>query len=318
MKKLSLLILFCTFACSALYAATVQRAILSHQGKLTQYDVNHWADAISDAVAGDTVYFTQGYFSGNLIITKPICLIGAGVSKDDIFWKNTNAAAIYEGCSTTGESTKIDGDVSIAIPGSLTLTRTLMEGFSILNHWTTVDQPITNLVLKRCQFGNFVANAKLTNLTLESCYLYSLNCNNFENSDVHNCIIENLENSVELEFLNCITVDLHFCVNSSFVNCGFCALFDSGYCTFVNCLYRDTDVNSTYVNCTYVYESQLLTKSDMLSNNYLGTDGTVIGPLGGPAPFTLIPSQPYVSASTLNYNKSTKKLTVNVTVNKGK
>ena len=46
-------------------------------------------------------------------------------------------------------------------------------------------------------------------------------------------------------------------------------------------------------------------------------DGTVVGPLGGPAPFTLIPSQPYVSSSSVTYNKTTKKLNINVTVKKG-
>ena len=55
----------------------------------------------------------------------------------------------------------------------------------------------------------------------------------------------------------------------------------------------------------------------MITNNYYGNDNTVIGPLGGPAPFTFKPSQPYVASSALNYNATTKKLNVTMTINKG-
>ena len=323
----------------ASHAATLQRTILSHKGKITQYDANHWQDAINDAVSGDTVYFTPGLFSGSINITKPITLIGSGVAEDNAFWTgndplwyNGALANIYAGCAKTGESTRIDGNVSINIPGKITLTKTLMEGFLIYRDpWNSdgasvfIEQEITGVIIKRCQIGWISASAKSANMVLENCFFNGISPANWEEPDIHNCVIGQQIDAREtegFEFTNCMLNDLLGAHNCNFVNCTIESLGDwnnrSTHNTYVNCIYRESEENSTYSNCWQNDSPNLFTKSQLQSGGYIGTDNTVVGPLGGPAPFTLIPSQPYVTSSTLNYVKSTKKLNVNVTVKQGK
>ncbi|MBR4729937.1 MAG: hypothetical protein IK075_06700 [Prevotella sp.] len=324
MKKLFLLAMIIAVVNSTSYAATLQRTILSHKGNLTQYDANHWQEAFDNAVAGDTVFFTPGNFVGILTITKPITLIGAGMSENDVFWKDTDLATAYAGCATTSESTFLDY-VIIDIPGSLTLKSTLMEGFRINS--VTINQPVTNLSIKRCQIcfhngweliGEINASEPVTNLQLEDCYVLYGNFANFVNPDIHNCFFGSIGNTPEeTEFTNCTIQDIWGTSNCSFINC--IVHFASGSNnTCVNCIHDDAvGDQTTYVNSWHVGGAAGFTKSQLQSGGYIGNDDTVVGPLGGTAPFTLIPSQPYVSSSTLTYNKTTKKLSVNVTVKKG-
>lgn len=330
-KRINLLAMIIAIVSSVGYAATLQRTILSHNGKLTQYDASHWLDAITDAVVGDTVYFTSGSFgdanvNANLVIDKAITLIGAGVAESDAFFHEGEFNAIYGGCGTSGESTILETNITIAIPGSVMLKSSLMEGFIVPSRYgfepsVCITEPVTGLVIKRCQIGNSIsATAKVTNFVLEGCSVGWLYTSNMENADIHNSIIWNLESGTEeTEFTNCQLSGISGTANNSYINCVMESLPD--YNTFVNCLYWD---NTTYpihaglTNCWVVDMWTRLSKTQLQSGNYLGTDGTVIGPLGGPAPFTLISSQPYVSSSTLTYSKATKKLNVNVTVKQGK
>ena len=339
MKRLFLLATIIAIVSSASYAATLQRTILSHKGNLTQYDANHWQEAINDAVAGDTVFFTSGYFAGELTITKPITLIGAGVAEDNAFWTgndpywyNGALADVYAGCAKTGESTRIDGNVSINIPGKITLTKTLMEGFLIYRDpWNSdgasvfIEQEITGVIIKRCQIGWLSASAKSTNMVLENCFFNGLSPENWVEPNIHNCVIGqqiDARGTEGLEFTNCMLNDLLGAHNYTFVNCTIGTLGDANYYsthnTYVNCIYQNSDGNSTYTNCWQNDSPNLFNKAQLQSGGYIGTDGTVVGPLGGVFPFTLIPSQPYVSSSTMTYNKSTKKLNVNVTIKQGK
>ena len=320
MKK-SILMMLCTFAYTLAYGATVQRTILSHKGQLTQYDATHWQDAINDAVAGDTVYFTPGVFDNGLIIDKAITLIGAGVSEEDAFWNNTDISDVYTGCGTTGTSTRIIGNIRIDIPGSVMLTATLMEGFKLDD--VGVISPVTNMVIKRCQAKTFrcgdwsSAPPSVTNSVFESCFFSEVQGGGLVNPDFHNCYILSLAYASELEFLNCVIYENRECNGCTMINCIYSPI---GYSTHVNSVRRmdGDDINSTYTNCWYDENAQLLTKEQLTAKGYIGIDGTVVGPLGGPAPFTLIPSQPYVSSSSITYLKSTKKLNVNVTVKQGK
>lgn len=328
MKRLITLTI-CTFIGMTAYCATVQRTILSHKGTITQYDANHWQDAISDAVAGDTVYFTPGLFSipsagspcGDLIIDKPITLIGAGVSQTDCFYSD-----VYKDYCTSGTSTTLKANVIISIPGALILKSTLLEGFYIPDGGSIgVTMPVTNLAIKRCQFaggyggGFFSASAAVTNLSMEQCCIGCLSGENLVNPDIHNCYIGNTTDLPEgFELTNCIINNFSYAHNCTLINCGYREAYTSSHNTFVNCMYADWgEANSTYTNCWRDEDLTALSETQIKDLGYIGTDGTAVGTFGGPAPFTLVPSQPYVSSSSVTYNKSTKKLNVNVTVKKG-
>ena len=323
MKGLITLTLCALFSIAA-YSATVQRTILSHKGTITQYDANHWQDAISDAVAGDTVYFTSGVFSGDISIDKPITLIGAGIGTLGYgpFWKDSDYATVFDGCATSGNCTEIIGQIVIDISGNIVLNSTLLEGFITRDPgYITIKQPVQKLKIKRCQLGPFGAEATVTDAILEDCYLGEASFTNFVNPDIHNCFIRYIDSCPEeIAFWNCSIKDIWDTWNCSFINCilHFAGPNTASHNTCQNSINDEHNSGSgnTWFD-SWEDDGFHLTKSQLQDKGYIGTDGTVVGPLGGSAPFTLIPSQPYVASGSVTYNKSTKKLNVNVTVKKG-
>ena len=326
MKRIVFLVLSTVFCLSAT-GATLPRTILSHKGQLTQYDANHWQDAINDAVAGDTVYFTPGLFTGDIQITKPITLIGAGTSETDAFFRGKENSAAYADCGTPGQSTTIQGSINIDIPGNVTLTATLLEGLHLPDYCSIgVSQAVNNLTIRRCQLtggyggGEFRASVPISNTVIESCFIASFVGSNLVNADIHTCYFGTVSDLPEgFEFTNCVIGSLNYSYNILEVNCIECGRYESSHNTYVNCAYSNTDSNSSYTDSWYNYDinRQNWTKEKLEDEGCLGIDGTVIGPLGGSSPFMLVPSQPYVSSSSIVYDKTTGKLNVNITVKKG-
>lgn len=343
MKKLCLLVL-CFSVSIVVYCETIQRVILSHEGNLTQYDAAHWQDAFTAAVDGDILYFTPGaFYFGDLTLNKNISLIGAGITETDAFyypepngWGNwvSSIRSVYSGCGTTGESTILIGN-NLNIAASVS-----MEGFYVHAEnndgnqiGINITNNVSNLSIKRCQLITrfSVAEGKtLTNFVLESCMVTILNCGRIVSPTIRNCYIceINAQNQEGITLTNCMFGWLNFANNWTVINSayyGYEAIYSEPFTnTFINCLYiidRKAG-SSTYTNCyplegEPVPQPQTFTKAELLSNSYLGVDGTVVGPLGGSAPLTFKPSQSYVSSSTLNYNSSTKKLNVTMTIKKG-
>ena len=57
-----------------------------------------------------------------------------------------------------------------------------------------------------------------------------------------------------------------------------------------------------------------MTVEDLTDENYLGTDGTVVGMYGGKTPYTLDTNLPRVSEYSADVDPQTKKITVNLKV----
>ena len=334
MKKIILTSIFTALFSVVSFGQTLFRSILSHGGVLTQYDVANWTDALSEAVDGDTVYFTPGTFPGDITITKQIVLIGAGVCESQTWYYNYEEMQDALGGSGTpsSNSTNLTGNVNIELDDDPTLTATMLEGLNIANT-VNINKTVTNLKIKRCQITTLRTNvlevsdesAKPANLILESCCIRSLYMGNFVNPNIYNCY-----------FTDVYLYSQPF----SLTNCSIDCTYNSVGCNYINCLIYNENINgvNTYLNCIYHYDNSgngstytncqtfddvttrpwYWSKDYLTTNNYIGNDGTVVGPLGGQAPFTFIPSLPYVSSSSVSYDSSTGKLNVNITVNKGK
>lgn len=328
MKKIIITSIFSALFNAVSLGQSLQKTILSHEGVLTQYNANHWQDAFADAAAGDTIYFTPGTFTGSLIINKPVTIIGPGVSLADCF------NDLYADCYKEGESAQLTGNITISLTDTQASTPFLIEG---LYFKTTVLQstPMSNLTIRRCHFnGQLFSNSStgvaLTNLLLENCYFYNLNCRSMNNPTIQNCYIRYMQAAVDLgiTFTNCVVegcgkLSGTLCDGSNFHNSIICSPVTSGngtpkYSNFVNCIYNSNDQNSTYTDCWQLNTGSTMTAAQLSEAGYIGTDGSVVGPFGGPAPFTMIPTQPYVSSSSVVYDATTKKLNVNITVKKGK
>ena len=335
MKKIILTSIFSTLVCVASFGqSTMFRTILSHNGQLTQYDLNNWTVALDDAVDGDTVYFTPGTFPGDITITKKITLIGAGVCETQTWYHNETEMQEALGGSGTpsSNSTNLTGNnIYIELDGEPTLTATMLEGLNIHNT-VTISKTVTNLKIKRCQIGTVRTNvddvsdesAKPKNLLLENCYIHYLRAGNFDSPNIYNCYFTDVYlYSQPFSFTNCSMDNISNSVGCNYINCLLYNMTDAGINTYLNSIYHyDFSSNgSTYTDC--VWFDDVTTRPWFWSETYLtendciGNDGTVIGPLGGQAPFTFLPSQPYVLSSSVAYDASTQKLNVNITVKKG-
>lgn len=331
MKKIIITSILSSLICVASFGQTLFRSILSHNGSLTQYDIANWTDALTDAVDGDTIYFTPGTFPGDITITKKITLIGAGICESQTWYHNyeDHQAALAGSGTPSDNSTNFTGIVNIELDDSPTLTATMLEGINI-SYDILINKTVKNLKIKRCQIGRYLKtnvddvsdeSAKPENLTLESCKIEEVHMGNFITPQIYNCYFTRLLlYSQPFSFTNCSIAETNSSVGCNYINCLLQNDYYEGVNTYLNCIYNyDHSSNgSTYTNCYSGSNSWTFSKTYLTENNYLGNDGTVTGPLGGQAPFTFIPSQPYVSASTVAYDASNKKLNVNITVKKGK
>lgn len=335
MKKIILTSIFTALFSVVSFGQTLFRSILSHGGVLTQYDVANWTDALSDAVDGDTIYFTPGTFPGDITITKKIALIGVGVCESQAWYHNEASLQDALGGSGTpsSNSTNLTGNVNIELDDDPTLTATMLEGLNIANT-VNINKTVTNLKIKRCQIVTLRTNvdevsdesAKPENLIIENCYITNLYMGNFVNPNIYNCYFTNVHlYSQPFSLTNCSIDYTYNSVGCNYINCLLFSDIYYGVNTFLNCIYcSDYSGNgSTYTSCYEYYSGDgtrpwYWSKDYLTTNNYIGNDGTVVGPLGGQAPFTFIPSLPYVSSSSVSYDSSTGKLNVNITVNKGK
>lgn len=309
MKRFSLA-LIALLAMSVLSVkAQVASILLQHNGAATMYSSDQLSTAITAAAAGDTIYLSNGTFSGNITISKAITIIGAG------------------GVNT---GTKLDGDVTIAIAG--TLTSTLMEGVYVTGD-ISVTKAVNGLKIKSTTLVDMSFSANVENMLIEQSYIrgtftassvvksgYILNSrlytvqNSCINVSLVNCNIYHINNSYSNNFAG----TLQNCIIFTFYSGGSCATGTK----FTNCLYYYEFGNVTYDAC-YKYGSNDLLDSSvnctldaatLQSNGYLGNDGTIVGIYGGTTGYSLYPKVPTVESSTIKVDTENQKLNVSLKV----
>ena len=83
-----------------------------------------------------------------------------------------------------------------------------------------------------------------------------------------------------------------------------------------NCLVQDCYATEKEIG-TYkdARDNELLiTEEELQQNNYLGTDGTVVGKSGGARPFSLDMHLPSITKNNYTMDKNNKKVSMNVSV----
>lgn len=287
-------------------ALTINKAMLVHNGEVTLYDGDKIQDAVNAAVDGDAIYLTLGTFKP-FNVTKKITIRGVG------------------------ETSIIDGDVTISIPGSPKLTSPVIEDLAV-SGTVNVGAQVDDMILRKCKIANFTIGAQVDGAVLDRCYITNIltlssyikgmtvvntklvyvNANSgatknttFVNCNIHrlnvynfsgtfiNSIIYSLENSYEI--LSTVLLNT-LMYSSNFIGSSSVAQ---------NCYYNSFGFN----NCECSFNT-----SELQSKGYLGTDGTVVGVYGGDTPYTLVPSVPKVTNSDLQLDNEEKVLNVNLTV----
>ena len=285
-------------------AANDGKAILHHDKKPTAiYDADKLSDALNAAVAGDTIYLSAGTFP-TFTLEKAITIKGAGTN------------------------TKISNGVNINISGSPTLTAALLEAVEV-NGPVSVASDMTNFLIKMVKTTDlqFANNLNTPNALVDRCYLDKFTITSaMTDFYVRNTYIDNLT-STSLKFNKC-----------NFINCRIQGDWNKAAGRFINCeLSRIGNdyltIKSSILSYSLVYSrfigvdastyqekvhydanSDWLSVDDRRNKGYICKDGSVVGVEGGKTPYTLTPSGPKETSSTVKVSDSDKKLNVTITV----
>ena len=286
-------------------AANDGKAILHHDKKPTAiYDADKLSDALNAAVAGDTIYLSAGMYP-TFTLDKAITIKGAGTN------------------------TKISNGVNINISGSPTLTAALLEAVEV-NGPVSVASDLTNFLIKMVKTTDlqFANELNTPNALVDRCYLDKFTITSaMTDFYVRNSYIRNLT-STSLKFNKC-----------NFINCRIQGDWNKAAGRFINCELRrtgdNTSIKSSILSYSLVYSydnylgvdhstyqekvyfddtSAWLSVDDRLNKGYICKDGTVVGVEGGKTPYSLTPSGPKETSSTVKVSDSEKKLNVSITV----
>ena len=225
-----------------------------------------------------------------------------------------------------GTNTKISNGVTIDIPGNPTLTSSLLEAVEV-NGAITVKSDMTNFLIKMVKTTDLqFANQLNTNALVDRCHLDKFTITSaMTDFYVRNSYIWNLT-STSLKFNKC-----------NFINCRIQGDWNKAAGRFINCELRrtgdNTSIKSSILSYSLVYSyynsvhpssyqekvyfdanRDWFSVDDRLTKGYICKDGTVVGVEGGKTPYSLTPSGPKETSSTVKVSDSEKKLNVSITV----
>lgn len=299
MKRIMLFIVCLAIAGMQSLKAQPSVAALHHAGKVTLYSGAQLQTVIDKAVEGDTIYLSEGTFGGDVRIKKSkIALIGAG-----------------EGTILTGTFHLGASDVETS--------NCVIEGLNIIGNKIWIIR-VSDCVLSQSQF-RIIGGHGFAGLLVSRCFcreemdLYGLSYMSIINSK-----IAKVSNSNEsTSFTNCNIGYVPFAAPDNyyddskrvFTNC-----IINGWgtrATAINCILRTSDPAGIIRDCYVIPESVLDDNLDCTLDNlsdYLGTDGTVVGIMGGDTPYTLTPVAPHVSEHNIEVDAENQKLNVTLTI----
>ena len=319
MKKYLLMTVCIIMMSMTASAISINKALLDHNGTVTLYD--GLQDAINASSDGDVIYLTLGTFKGPITVSKKITIRG------------------------TGETSIIDGDVSISIPGAPKLTTPVLEALAV-SGTVSVNSEVNDMILRKSKIASITIGANVDGAVLDRCYitntltlssyikgmtvvntkLYSVRANSgaTQNTTFVNCIfyalytdyfsatiinsiIQSITNSSHLSTILNSTVVLNSLINTYSYSSSY--PFSIGSSSVTQGCYMVKEQNVVTSSCECKYDT-----STLQSKSYLGTDKTVVGIYGGDTPYTLEPSVPKVTSSSLDLDMEKKELNVKLTV----
>lgn len=302
-------------------AVTINKALLEHNGEVTLFDGDKVQDAINAASDGDVIYLTLGTFKP-FTVTRQITIRG------------------------TGDTSIIDGDVTISMPGAPKLTSPVLESLAVSGK-VHVGAQVDDMIIRKCKIAYLTIGAQIDGAVIDRCYITSaLTLSSY----IKGMTVVNTK-------LYAAQAESGATQNTTFVNCNFYQLYPNCFSgTIMNSIIQGPyssnsyTLNSTVIinsifnmsNNYYGYDNYFTLGSSSVAQNsyiynlgkqyisssceckddtytlqskaYLGTDGTVVGIYGGDTPFTLDPTVPKVTNSDIKLDTKTKKLNVKLTV----
>lgn len=324
MKKIFLLVICLVMVGIQSVKAQVAIAALHHNDSVKIYSAAHIQTAVDAAVAGDTIYLSEGIFGG-FTVTKPIVIIGAG------------------------QTTNISSGVTIGKSGNTIEDGLLLSGLNFIQN-VSFSGTVSGVRISQCKISgdcSFHAGSSGDNYTnIEILMSHIVGTLNFKATSgaiglqgitVTNTKIGLVRYGAVGEggstFVNCNVNDAsnsgsadNSSRNNTYVNC---IINNANQGVFKNCLYNvcnsNGDSTGTYavpVDCyqastTFSFNDNLdspHTDEELRQAGYLGVDGTVVGITGGDVPFTLVSSGLQVTEHNIEVDNVGKKLKVTLTL----
>ena len=331
MKRILFTLTALVFGFAYSFADTRQVVMLFHQGTGTEYAYDQLQQALDDATAGDTLYLNEGEYPINgdaLTISHPVSIIGTGINTRLL---GTVDISIPDSVTLTSymlDALRVNGSVRVQQPvNGLKYRKCYIEGTVSWNATTR------DVLIDRCYIGQFNHTINLKSANVVNSRIYreytplKSTSNNYGNSLTFiNCTIENLRaggySGFTQESANNYSTYINSIIHAQTYNdthWGPSFIFN---CSFINSLVGFTIPAEVNVkeNCYSPNEPSLFdwnkingtiaSQEELIEREFLGTDGTVVGPEGGSAPYTLIPSGISVRESKLTIDGENRTLNV--------
>ena len=303
MKRILSIAAFLLASILVAHAESSSKCLLQHQGTVQLFDADKIANAITAAVDGDTIYLTAGEFPG-FTINKKITVRGAG------------------------QTTKIAGHVSIDIPGTPTLTQTVLEGVNLKakGYNITLASAMKEVKIKQCSMEYLGTSANNSDVIIDRCNISELKYSTYIKSMtvVNSSLAIGYNTSSTTNIINFINCDVYIPAPSNvagtFINCAITHNYNQSIsnCTFVNCLFQwsaagyfqsTTSAQQCYYDASCSWDAATFEEL-----GYMGNDGRVVGNMGGVTPYTLDLAVPKVTESQISLDPDTRVLNVNIKV----
>jgi hypothetical protein len=325
----------------AVNAASKGDVVLQHGSKITIYDIENFQSAIEDAVDGDVVFLPEGTYPG-FGITKKITVQGVwdatviqGGITVDISGEGEFTAPLLQYLKVTG------GIMSVNVPDGSVFTAPLLQYVEI--GIVSINSETKGLGFKQSKISSITYNKKTYDAYIDRCTVNGLH---IDQTYTETITIDGATSSYTYPMVKKLTVNNSivgvtgnpYSTNATFINCKITpshigATLGSVFNSIVLSTSTGTKLNNTEFVNSYIIKNNFLSLSssctttgcyfgevslnydseDIATNGYYGTDGTIIGPLGGTTPFTLTPDLPKVKVGDIKVDTQKQELNVTLT-----
>ena len=342
MNKLHTLLCICGLAltsllCQAATQADGGRIFLQHQGIIAHsYAPADMAKAIEQAAEGDTLLLSNGTYPSQFTINKSISLIGTDASY--ISCLNNNDCIVLKSATTDSLRVHLENLNTTSSNGlRIELYNDTEDG-----RYYTLSHPV-KISLHKSRILEFrTSNADIVGADIQChrCIItYMTNLREPAKATLENCELMNLGECDNIQANHCYIKSIQQIDNSLIANSIIGSISSKGYdgnegtasSIISNSLYNGTDQKYALQNSFLIKENLLgatipftckFNKSQLEANSYFGTDGTVMGVLGGNVPSnvtdeaTLLSpaNRPQISNGSVNWDESKEKVRVNAKV----
>ena len=341
MMRKMIFTLVCLLSMSvAANAASKTDVVLQHGSKITIYDIENFLSAIEAAVDGDVVFLPEGTYPA-FGITKKITV--QGVWDATVIQGSVNVDISSEGEFTAPllQYLKVTGSMSVNVPDGSVFTAPMLQYVEIESVY--VNSETRGLGFKQSKISYITYGKKTYDAYIDRCNIISLGISKTYSETI---TIDGVTSSYTYPMVKKLTVNNSivgvsgnsYSTNATFINCKIgvssetntigtvfnsIVLLSSFGATLANTEFVNSYIiknnslklssNCTTTGCYFGEVALNYDSEDIATNGYYGTDGTIIGPLGGTTPFTLTPDLPKVKVGDIKVDTQKQELNVTLT-----